>query len=223
MKLKYGILIISLLSTVLITGNSCTKLGKNVTIEGRVMNPITGEGIAGIELELLRTTSGLPGGYKSVKSTNSNSDGSYEISKGGLAGYWLACRVPAEYYQIGWVQDGSNVTTSTGNLTVKKGKKMHADFYAVSYGEIKTSIHNVNCQGATDIVIFKREYSSFSNISVFQDFIYSGCYNNEGSFAKVPSGNYKLEWTVIRGGQSNVYSHILFVPPNGQGSYNIEY
>ena len=57
---------------------ACTKFGKNVTIEGRVMNPITGEGIAGIELELLRTTTGLPGGYKSVKSTNSNSDGSYE-------------------------------------------------------------------------------------------------------------------------------------------------
>ncbi len=61
-----------------ISALSCTKLGKNVTIEGRVMNPIKGEGIEGIELELLRTTAGLPGGYKSVKSTNSNSDGSYE-------------------------------------------------------------------------------------------------------------------------------------------------
>ena len=76
MKLKYGILIINLLAILSISALSCTKLGKNVTIEGRVMNPITGEGIEGIELELLRTTAGLPGGYKSVKSTRSNTDGS---------------------------------------------------------------------------------------------------------------------------------------------------
>ena len=29
---------------------SCTKFGKNVTIDGRVENPITGEGISGAEI-----------------------------------------------------------------------------------------------------------------------------------------------------------------------------
>ena len=52
---------------------------------------------------------------------------------------------------------------------------------------------------------------------------FNGCVDNDGAFAKVPSGDYLLEWTVIRNGISNNYDHILTVPPNGQGSYNIDY
>src|SRR5690554_1203068 len=37
------------------------------------------------------------------------------------------------------------------------------------------------------------------------------------------SEDYKLEWTVIRSGVSNTYSHILSVPGNGQAYYNIDY
>lgn len=37
---------------VLILFFSCTKFGKNVTLKGRVMNPVTGEGIEGAEVKL---------------------------------------------------------------------------------------------------------------------------------------------------------------------------
>jgi hypothetical protein len=203
---------------------ACTKLGKNVTIEGRVMNPITGEGIEGIELELLRTTSGLPGGYKSVKSTRSNTDGSYEISKGGLAGYWLACRVPVEYYQIGWVQNGSNVTASTGNLTVKKGKKMHADFYAVPYGKLQIVIKNNNCFDVND------ELSIFRTHSI-QDFysgvpnpaIYTGCVNQVGNLNKAPMGWYTYSGTVTKNGITTSISDSIYLEEDETEIWNINY
>nr|WP_294862689.1 hypothetical protein [uncultured Fluviicola sp.] len=37
---------------------SCTKFGKNVTLKGRVVNPITGEGIEGAEVKLLKIAGG---------------------------------------------------------------------------------------------------------------------------------------------------------------------
>ena len=45
------------------------------------MNPITGEGIPDVEMKLLKSTLGLPGGKKSVKVAKSNSEGFFEISK----------------------------------------------------------------------------------------------------------------------------------------------
>ncbi|MNY48442.1 hypothetical protein D3C86_1837780 [compost metagenome] len=100
---------------------------------------------------------------------------------------------------------------------------MDVDFYAIPYGEIKISIHNINCQGPSDTLIYKRNYVSFNNINVFQPFTLVGCYNNDAAFAKVPSGDYLVEWTVVRNGISNSYSHILTVPANGQIVYNIDY
>ncbi len=39
-----------ILVTLLLAIISCTKFGKNVTVKGRVLNPLTGEGIAGEEV-----------------------------------------------------------------------------------------------------------------------------------------------------------------------------
>ena len=204
---------------------ACTKLGKNVTIEGRVMNPITGEGIEGIELELLRTTTGLPGGYKSVKSTNSNSDGSYEISKGGLAGYWLACRVPAEYYQIGWVQNGSNVTASTGNLTVKKGKKMHADFYAVPYGSMKYTIKNTSCFDQNDVLVINRKYqlsdmtNSYSGSSTYND-----CFEFIGNvYSQYPMGWHYMSGYYTKNNITTNFSDSIYIDNGGFHEWIFEY
>ncbi|MGV3610878.1 MAG: hypothetical protein ACO1N0_08015 [Fluviicola sp.] len=121
-------------------------------------------------------------------------------------------------YPIGWVGYGH-----TGSELVKKGKRNHLDYKMLPYGEIKISVHNVNCLGANDTLIYKRTYFSLNGISVFQPFTLTGCYNNDGVFAKVPSGNYLVEWTVIRNGTTNDFSHIVTVPANGQAYYNIDY
>ncbi|AEA43806.1 hypothetical protein [Fluviicola taffensis] len=211
------------LFTILILVSGCTKFGKTDTAKGRVLNPVTGEGISGVELKLLKSTAGLPGGNKAVKTVTTDGDGFYEISKAGLKGYSLSCNLPADYYPLGWFIDGELKNTNTGNVGLKKGKTLHADFYAVPYGEIKISIHNVNCQGPNDTLIYVRNYASLNGVLVFQPFTLTGCYDNNGVFAKVPSGDYSIKWTVIRNGISNSYSHILTVSGNGQAVYNIDY
>jgi hypothetical protein len=203
--------------------NSCTKFGKNITIEGRVENPITGEGISGAEIWLLKTTMGLPGANKEIKTVFSDENGNFELNKFSFRADKIRMgNTHGDYYTIGWYKDGEYVSTNS-TLEIKKGKKLHVDFHAVPYGEIKTSLHNINCGGSGDTLIFKRMYLESPTDKVFIPLTLTGCIDNEGAFAKVPSGNYKLEWTLIRSGNNNTYSHILFVPGNGQASYNIDY
>ncbi|PKR79886.1 hypothetical protein CW751_12435 [Brumimicrobium salinarum] len=207
-------LILFILATIVLI--SCNK---KVTLKGRVLNPVTNQGIEGFTIAVSADTWELPGGAKPVGETTSNANGDFvlEFKK---SGYDFSVYKEG-YYNIGWYQNGEILP---GQLPVNdKGKTMHADFYAVPYGEIKTSVHNINCSGSTDTLIFKRIYQLDPNNSVFQPFTFTGCYDNYGAFAKVPSGDYKLEWTVIRSGVSNTYSHILSVPGNGQAIYNIDY
>ncbi|MDD2984147.1 MAG: carboxypeptidase-like regulatory domain-containing protein [Crocinitomicaceae bacterium] len=207
---------LSLFSLILFLAVSCGK----VSVQGRVVNPITGEGIEGVKLSIVKSSGGLPAGEKTITSTFTGSDGSYSLSIKSMKAVYLQINTFGKYHPIGWYENGKY---AGGNHYALKKKKMLVDFHAVPYGEILTSIHNINCQGPTDTLVFKREYISYSGMSVFEPFELTGCYNNAGTFAKVPSGNYRLEWIVIRGGQENVYSHVLFVPPNGQASYNIDY
>ena len=69
-----------IIAVLLITLGACTKFGKNITIEGRVENPITGEGIPGVEIWLLKTTWGINGANKSVKTVFSDNNGNFEIN-----------------------------------------------------------------------------------------------------------------------------------------------
>jgi len=72
-KLILGIAVLSLLYT-------CGKK-RQVKIEGRVENPITGEGISGAEIWLLKTTMGLPGADKEIKTAISDANGNFELNK----------------------------------------------------------------------------------------------------------------------------------------------
>ncbi|MBW7867653.1 MAG: carboxypeptidase regulatory-like domain-containing protein [Brumimicrobium sp.] len=205
---------------------SCTKFGKNVTVKGRVLNPITGEGISGVQIILKRNTlGGAPGfqsgGSKIIKETTTDENGYYELNKLTLSGSVLMSAHIGDRHPIGWWKGGSY--SSFQNLPIDLGKTTHADFHAVPYGKLKISLHNVNCQGVNDSLIYKRTYVSFKNISVFQPFILTGCYNNEGSFSKVPSGDYLIEWTAIKSGVSSYNNQVLTVHKEGQTSYNINY
>lgn len=209
---------ILVLLSILFFSVSCGK-NREKTVKGRVLNPVTGEGIANARVILQKEGGGIPSGLETVEAVYTDANGNFEISskkmKVNTAQVVLALD---DYYSLGWKKDG--VTYSI--LSVKKGMN-EADYWAVPYGEIKISIHNVNCQGSDDSLFYNRTYSSFPEIEVFQPFVLTGCYDNDGAFAKVPSGNYLIEWTVIRNGVSNSYSHTLLIPANGQASYNIDY
>ena len=82
----------------------CTKFGKNITVEGRVLNPITNEPISDITVRLIKSKNlQYYGGYKTIKETTSDINGNFELSAGRTGGVWIVADFNYQnYYELGW-------------------------------------------------------------------------------------------------------------------------
>ena len=219
--MKYSI---ALISFIFLLG--CTKVGKNVTIKGRVLNPVTGEGIQDAEVKILKTAGGFNGGFKAIKTVKSNSDGSFEISKLSLEHCYVVCHTPLDvnYYQIGWEKKASVPLHDSFTISVKKGKTMHADYYAVPYAHIQLKIENVNCQGPADHFVLYAEGTEvdMSVNGVMIDKM--GCYQYTApSHSKIPMGKRYYRWEVTRSGVTNTYYDTLYFAENEYKTFEINY
>ena len=212
------VIIISLL---ILSAISCTKIGKNVTVKGVVKNPITDETYEGLKVQLLvGETFALPGGFKEIKSTETDQNGKFELSAGRTKEVYVQVYDADGNYRLGWYEDGEYKGTSVKKVT--KGKTMEVEYHLVPYGYIKVNIHNINCEGASDTLILERNYQE-KQVGFFQPTTLTGCYTQEGIPAEVPMGNYEIKWTVKRGGGSETYSENLFIPENDVGEITINY
>jgi len=190
---------------------SCTKGGGNVYIEGRVYNPITGEGIEGANIIMYRdkplsgAVGAQSGDTKTVESVYSDADGYYEIKHAGIAKYVVAMYKLGNYYSIGWVDiHTKNKTYTAGGgdtFAAKLSKNMHADFQAVPYGLLHWHISNVNCEGGTDSMWFKTKYIHGDDFIDGWDYIfpYIGCVDINGSGSdKMAMGNHIIYMKIKR-------------------------
>jgi hypothetical protein len=199
---------------------SCTKIGRNVTIKGKVVNPVTNEPIEGIEAWFQKSTNGLPGGYKTIKEEITDVNGEFEINASRAGTHYIRLGDVKGNYRLGWYENGAYTGTSVKE--VDKGKVMEVEYHLVPYGDIKVNIYNVNCQGLSDTLILERNYQE-KQVGFYQPITLTGCYSVEGNPTKVPIGNYEIKWTVNRGGTTEVFSDNLFVPENGVGEMTINY
>ncbi|PKR79885.1 hypothetical protein CW751_12430, partial [Brumimicrobium salinarum] len=161
-------LLLFILATIILIG-----CNKKVTLKGRVLNPVTNQGIEGFTIAVSADTWELPGGAKPVGETTSDTNGDFvlEFKK---SGYDFSVYKEG-YYNIGWYQNGEILP---GQLPVKdKGKTMHADFYAVPYGELKLDINNVNCQGVTDTIWFRNKWLGYTGFESSYSTPRTGCYS----------------------------------------------
>lgn len=207
---KLGVLII-ILSVVFMSCN------RKTTLKGRVMNPITGEGIAGATISASKTTMELPGGYKTVEQTTSDATGDFVLEfKNSASNIGVST---GDYYNIGWHQNGE--IQPGYYLPVQQGKTMHADFYAVPYGEYRIKINNINCQGVNDTIIINQ--TNQTNTFLGNDWTLTGCDGYTTSWDKVPMGTIHTKYTVIRSGVSNTYEEDFEVLPNQENEQVIDY
>lgn len=208
---------------VLVTITSCTKFGKNVTLKGRVMNPVTGEGIEGVEVKLYRIAGGYDSNYKTLKSTTTDASGNFELDKYTWAKPVARCGTN-DLYDLGWTQDGGKTFIDNFELDVKKGKVMHADFHAVPYGYLQLDIHNVNCQGATDN--FKL-YSEGTQVDMSKYGLMlneSGCYQYTASgHSKLPMGARYYRWEVTKNAVTTVFYDTIYLAEGEYKTYTINY
>ncbi len=201
--------------------SSCTKFGRTHTAKGKVINPITGEGIPNAQMKILKHTLGLPGGLKSVKEATSDADGNYEISKSGLNSYSLRCELGSDYYKIGWYDNGEKIATASSDLALKMGNTKNVDFYAVPYGNYQLKVENISCNGINDTVIINR--TNYAKSFLGNDWILTGCIDQTTSKNAVPMGEIYTTYTVIKLGVTNVYNTTFMVQPNQDNIQIINY
>jgi hypothetical protein len=207
----------------------CTKFGKNITMKGRVLNPITGEGIAGAEIKLWKDYFNFTyeGGKKMIKSTTSGADGSFEISKLSLSADKIQCNMsPAgAYYDIGWTKDnGASFTGAGDDLAVKKGKTVHADYYAVPYGNLKYTIKNTSCFDQSDTLLLNIKYQ-ISNINIsYSSTIYAGCFEYIGSvYSKRPMGWYYFSGYYKKNNVVTTFKDSIYITAGGYHEWVFHY
>ncbi len=226
---QYIVLIISAMRFVFFIGiflvlASCTKFGKNVTVKGRVMNPVTGAGIEGAEVKLLKIVGGYDSNYKTIKSATTDASGNFELDKYTWTKPVVRCEV-GDLYRLGWTKDGGQTFIDNFELEVKKGKLINADFYAVPYGNISINIKNVSC------------FNSFDNIKLYFDggpydsrifnpglmTSLDGCVDIPGSPVKGSMGYKYFHWEVTKNSVTTTYYDTVFVGEGQTAILDINY
>lgn len=190
-----NVLLIFLLSNILL---SCTKFGRTDTVKGKVINHITGNGIEGRRVVLLKEESGIGGGSKIIKETTTNSEGNFEINAGRLKALEVSVVDDGKYFVLGWYNDNELISSKYSNRkALNKGKRLNANFHVVEYGEYILNIKAINCEGPNDIMVFKGTSELEEPLEVYStDRL--GCYEFVSGTIKKPEGKYTYELQVNR-------------------------
>jgi len=202
---------------------SCNKR-RQVDIEGKVLNPITQEGIEGVELWLLKPGSPFEyyGGYKRVETVFTDANGNFKVDvKSASAEILRVADLHGAYYKIGWHEDGVKLPS---DLPVQQGKNMKADFYAVPYGKLQINIKNTSCFNQTDsLIIFRTHSLPHFYDEVPNPAIYVGCIDQQGNLNNAPMGWYRYIGRVIKNGIETPIKDSIYLSEGETKVWNINY
>lgn len=193
---------------------NCTKIGKNVTIKGRVINPVNNEPIAEKKVYLYRNN------FKTIKRTNTNENGEFELSVARFGPIWAEVSYDyKEYYSLGWDYEGKYYSA----LKVDKGEVMNVDYHLVPYGLIKLNIDNINCTGLNDTMWFRKKWIGYSDFDYYST-PRAGCYSYTSPMPfELPMGKYIYETKVKRSGNITYVYDTVTVNESGVSMINIDY
>lgn len=218
-KLSFALTFLSLLIF-----SSCTKFGKTITAEGRIINPLNGKGIEGATIQLIKLT---PNGFQEkeneTKTIQTDVNGAFELNKLGLTkDFELYASDVKSHFRLGWAENGT-LTNSLERIEVKKGKTSHFDYYALPFGKMREEIHNIIDPQPNDLMQFRKKAWYESNYSSWSNYIV-GPYDNNGSDLQiVPMGYWYYETKLTRNAQDYFYYDSVFVNDFGVATVLINY
>ena len=202
---------------VLMIAFACTKIGKNITVKGRVINPVNNEPIAGITVFLFKNYK-----YQTIKKTVSDENGYFELNAAHIGPVWAQVNYEDyhQYYNLGWNVDGNYYLSKK----VDKGKVMHVDYHLVPYGELQINIKNTSCFDQNDkLSIFRTHSISGFYDNVPNPAIYTGCIDQQGNLNQAPMGWYKYNGTVTKNGVETTIRDSVYLDAGTTKIWNIYY
>jgi hypothetical protein len=212
-------ILLFLFAILLIT--SCAKK-RTAVVKGRVLNPVTGEGISNAKITMYHSKlTSYDNDIKVDAQTLSASDGSFEISSKGFKAYELACILDGDYYYLRWSVDGAYKSS----FQPLEGKTQEVDFHVVPYGMIQLHIRNTSCFNSSDEIKLYYDGASKTNYAYNIGLMstLNGCVDITDPPIKTTSDFHYFHLEVTKNGTSNTYYDTIFVNTNGVTIFEVLY
>ncbi len=202
--------------------------GKKTTMKGRIVNPVTNTGIAGIKVIVTKPKKclGYDGcGSKTIYETVSDENGYFLIEKRFRR---------SKSYTIAYVFDKNKYRRLEAQVSPAGAEYdgEEFEFPLIPLGYLRPNIKNINCQNNNDELLIHRIYLFDSRVYGTESSTYGGCYNFEFSgsidgspngFIYAPMGWHKAIGTVTKNNITTPYADSIYVTEGGYHVWNIEY
>lgn len=192
---------------------------KKTTMRGRIVNPVTGEGISGIQIYVTKPKKclGYDGcGSKTIFKTESNQDGYFTIEK------WF---LKSKTYTVSYGYSKDKYTfINQVSATGATYNKTYYEYYLIPNGELIENINNISCFDSGDILTLNYFHRTLPNrYEGFNPVIHSGCFSYFGDSNTVPMGWYVCIGTVTKNNITTPVSDSIYVTEGGNHTWNIDY
>jgi hypothetical protein len=189
--------------------------GKKATVHIKAINAVTGEPYAGLAYGITATKT-VSNGEKKVFEVTGFLDANGEA--------YVPIRVKTgRTYNVGTAKPPNYCYDKQPSYSFGKEDIPNLDFqfeYAAC-ANLKLEINNINCQGPTDEIKFRRLWlhQNATNNFVTQ----TGCFSFTGEFFQLPIGNYKYEWEVTRNGLTTYHDSLFTLTENQFYTFVLNY
>ena len=204
--------------TLLFFGLCLLSCGKKRTIHITATNGATGVPYQGLRYSIVSSLIGMENGEgtKTVSSgiLNENGEAIFTLRESTRRRYAVRVDEPENccYNKI-----------STIFFDSPNDKNGHFDFVFAECAYLTLSVNNINCQGASDKILFdmQPEYiPNYNNITPTEKF---GCYSNTFVESQVPFGSWEATWEVTRNGITTYHDSIFTMNENEHYNFVINY
>ncbi|MDD2983255.1 MAG: hypothetical protein PHQ74_07700 [Crocinitomicaceae bacterium] len=193
--------------------------GKKTTMKGRIINPVTNTGIAGIKVVVTKPKKclGYDGcGTKTIFETTSDNNGYFMIEK--------RFRKSKEY-TIQYYFDDKKYLLVDAQVSPagQEYNGTYFEFLLFPKGKYKRNFINIDCYDENDKLTVNRYYFKQDLYQNLSQATYLGCETVEGSIAEVPMGWYIVKGLITRNAISTPFADSIYVTEGGTHVWNIEY
>lgn len=192
---------------------------KERTIKVSAINPATGEGYANLRITIFASKTGPEGEeltqvYEGYLDDQGEVYATFDVKKGRY--YVIKCQVVPDITTC-------YINNLTYNYDIHDPNNKEFVFEIAPCGNLQINVKNVDCQGASDKIVFHFKPVYLDGIGNMLPLERFGCYENEFIQETVPMGNWVATWEVTKNGLTTTHDSLFYIPVNQLFYFNLFY